>query len=192
MKLRDRWSSMEQKTLVTRAVFLVVVLCIGLGLWGSKRNVPDVTSISFEELYNDGDISIMGVDRNTNKAEFEEMIGMSYAEYLTMMDDATINNQLEPYMFLLEGMPAVCWVRFEDQRVGNLIFDFMNEDALSPEAWVRATDSLIQKLENVSSDTVYWRYTLPDADVRLELSSVNMEGYGFRASEMWITFTSDQ
>lgn len=181
---------MDRKTLITRGAVLVAFLCIGLALWLNTLRSHRIRSISFEELYNNGDISIMGVDCNTSKAEFEEMMGMPYSKYLTKMDDAKINDQLEPYAFLFEEMPAVCLVRFEDESVENFILYFINEDALSPEEWVSATDSLIQKLKNVSTNTKYWTYALPNAEVRLELSALNVDGNGtaIRVSEMWISF----
>lgn len=184
---------MCKNRIIVRVVFFAVILCIAFVLVHNKSTTHSMPSVSFEELYNNGNIALMGLDETTTKAEFEERIGMSYWDYLTMMDNATINNNLEPYTFLFEGIPVVCLARFEDETLRNLIFDFWDEDAFLANEWVRVTESLIQKLKDVSEETIFWRYTLPNAKVSLELSSgVDAEGEKYqRVSEMWITYTDD-
>ena len=183
---------MCKNRVIVRVVFFAIILCIVFALVLNKSITHSIPSVSFEELYNNGNITLMGLDETTTKAEFEERIGMSYWEYLTMMDNAQINNKLEPYTFLFEEIPTICLARFEYEKLQNLIFYFWDEDAFLPNEWVRVTESLIQKLKDVSEKTVHWTYTLPNAKVSLEFSGVDIEGRRYpRISEMWITYTND-
>lgn len=170
-------------------VILLVAICLTISAFLHWHKTPQ--HLVFEDLFQEDEICLFGVTQNTSKSEFESMIGVSYSEYLTKLDQAMIQKDVDLYLFYLENLPVICTVRIQDDVVHDLIFHFIEDTSISDQEWIEQTNTLIDKLSFSSTDSIYHTYTLPQAQIQLELSGIFHNGIflGNKATEMWVTFS---